>query len=144
MFPNSTKEIKNISVNQLKPTIPKIERTLNNINEERDSPDEIINFTNKKIPFKSKFDKKGSDEFLSTKEVALCDVILDDKIEEDDENEYNDISFMDKFSFNRVNTLKDDEKTSHRRSKILFSENLYNFDPMEKNKEKKTDKNFKN
>ena len=108
----SLKEIKNLDISQLKSTVPKTERTINNIDEERDSPNEIINFTNKKIPFKSKFDKKGSDEFLSSKDIALCDVILDDKIEENDENEYNDITFMQKFTFSKGNNLINSKKNS--------------------------------
>ena len=110
MFANSSKNLNNLNIAQLKPTIAKTKRTLNTIDEERDSPDAIINFTNKKIPFKSKFDKKGSDEFLSSKDIALCDVILDDKIDGGDENEYNDIAFMQKFTFNKERSLINDEK----------------------------------
>ena len=117
MFPNSSKNIKFLNINQVTATKTKTESTFNNINEERDSPDAIINFINKKFHFKSKFDKKGSDEFLSSKDIALCDVILDDKIEEDDENEYNDISFMQKFTFSKVNNLVKDEKKQCKKHK---------------------------
>ena len=91
----STKRIKSHSIPEAKPIALKTTETFVTANQERDSPDEIINFIHKKIHFKSKFDKKGSDEFLSSKDIALCDVILDDKIEGDDENiSFNNISFM--------------------------------------------------
>ena len=117
MVPKLSKEVKDLSFAQSIPTILRTQRTYNNIDEERDSPNEIITFTNKKIQFKSKFDKKGSDEFLSSKDIALCDVILDDEIEEENENEYNDISFMQKFTFSKVNNLVKDEKKQCKKHK---------------------------
>ena len=147
MFPNSSKDLKYLAVPQSKPTNTKTESTFNNINEERDSPDAIINFINKKFNFKSKFDKKGSDEFLSSKDIALCDVLLDDEIEEN-ENEYNDLTFMHNFTFSKEKNLTNDEK--NRTLKIskrfpsnhsLFEQNklynnYYNLNEIEKNKKK--------
>ena len=104
MFPNSSKDLKYLSLPQGKSTITNTQRNFNNINEERDSPDAIINFINKKFRFKSKFDKKGSEELLSSKDIALCDVMLDDQIEEDENERYNNISFMQKLTFNKENS----------------------------------------
>ena len=146
MFPNSSKNIKFLNINQVTATKTKTESTFNNINEERDSPDGIIKFINKKIIFKSKFDKKGSDEFLSSKDIALCGVILDDEIEEDENESYNNLNFMENFTFNKENSMIDSEKNQHINNQkryllnqILFksnklSNNYYNFNEIEKNK----------
>ena len=154
MFPNSSKELKYLDISQVKPPNSKTESTFNNINEKRDSPNDIINFINKKFCFKSKFDKKGSDKFLSSKDLALCDVLLNDEIEEN-ENEYNDLVFMQNFTFNEENNLINDEKI--RNIKIpkcyplnhsLFelnklNNNYYNTNKIEKNKAKfGNNKNF--
>ena len=110
MFPKSSKNIQYLTINQMKPISTKTESIYNKTDEERDSPDSIINFINKKIIFKSKFDKKGSDKFLSSKDIALCDVILDDEIEEDENESFNDISFMKEFTFNNENNMVNVEK----------------------------------
>ena len=142
MFPNSSKELKYLDISQVKPPNSKTESTFNNINEKRDSPNDIINFINKKFHFKSKFDKKGSDEFLSSKDIALCDVLLDDEIEEN-ENEYNDLTFMQNFTFNKEKNLINDEKNRNIKisKRSLFEQNklynnCYNLNEIEKNKEK--------
>ena len=148
MFPKSTKNIKLCNITQTKPT-KSSENTINNVEEKRDSPEAIINFINKKIHFVSKFDKKGSDEFLLSKDIALCDVILDDEIEEDESDCYNNISFMRKFTFDRGNNPNNDEKNlsgKNQKSNQLnhgvskqhkLSENNSHLDAIGKNKEKK-------
>ena len=105
MITKSPKDIKYPNIIQDKPIYIKTESTLNNINEERDSPNDIINFINKRFVFKSKFDENGSDIFLSSKDIALSDVILNDEIEGDKNETYNDIDFMKKFTFNKANNL---------------------------------------
>ena len=128
MFPKSTKNIKLCNITQTKPT-KSSENTINNVEEKRDSPEAIINFINKKIHFVSKFDKKGSDEFLLSKDIALCDVILDDVIEENEKETYNNISIMETFTFDKNNnTINDDKNKSNN--------NFSNLQQMKNNKEK--------
>ena len=128
MFPKSTKNIKLCNITQTKPT-KSSENTINNVEEKRDSPEAIINFINKKIHFVSKFDKKGSDEFLLSKDIALCDVILDDVIEENEKETYNNISIMETFTFDKNNnTINDDKNKSNN--------NFINLQQMKNNKEK--------
>ena len=149
MFPKSSKDIKYLNVTKEKPIYAKTESTLNNLNEERDSPDAIINFINKKIVFKSKFDKKGSEQFLSSKDIALCDVILDDEIEDDENESYNNISFMKEFTFdkekNLVNIEKNDciqnSKCCHLRHSLFKPNKLNNNYCYSKKNEKDKDKN---
>ena len=155
MFPNSSKDIKFLNIEEEKPTKVKTESTFNNINEERDSPESMINFINKKIDFKSKFDEKGSDEFLSSKDKALCDETLNDEIEEDENGSYSNINFMKNFTFNKENNFINDEKNcSINNQKCSFlNHNLFktnklcnnycNLNEIEKNKEKKLGKNLK-
>ena len=155
MFPKSPKFMKRLTIIQAEATTSKMESTFNNLDEERDSPDAIINFINKKIHFKSNFDKKGSDEFLSAKDIALCDVVLDEEIEDYDENEnYNNISFMENFTFNKENNLFCDEKNFCSKNQehyllnhslftlIKYNENNCNQDSIDKN-EKNIGKNLK-
>ena len=144
MFPKSSIDMKYLSIAQLKPTVLKTESTFNIIDEERDSPAAIIKFINKKIIFKSKFDKKGSDEFLASKDMALSDVILDDEIEEESENDScNSITFMKKFTFNKEKNLVNYEKNMSAKNpkRCLLDaffksnksiENNYNLDSIEK------------
>ena len=146
-----SKEIKYLNVNLAKPATSNTESTLNNVEEERDSPDAIIKFINKKIIFKSKFDRKGSEEFLSSKDIALCNVILDDEIEEECEC-YNNLNFMRQFTFNRGNNPNSDEKNlsgKNQKSNQLnhgvskqhkLNENNSHLDAIGKNKENKTRK----
>ena len=145
MFPSSPNATNYLNIDNLKPTTLKTET--NNIDKERDSPDAIVKFINKKICFKSKFDKNGSDEFLSTKDIALSDVLLDDEIEEEDENEScNSITFMKKFTFNKEKNLISNERNMRTKnpnlylSDIFFKssnsfDNNYNLDSIGKNKE---------
>ena len=134
MLQKISKVEKHHNIIQIKAATPKKESSPSKINEKRDSPDGIINFINKKIIFKSHFDQKGSDEFLSSKDLALCDVILDEEIENDDENENcNNFSFMKNFSFNIENNIIDEEvdcqikNTRYSRSnKCVFKSNKLN------------------
>ena len=105
----SLKNVKYLSIKQTKkPTLQS--QSTRNTDEERDSPEAIIDFIHKKFHFKSKFDKKGSEEFLSSKDIALYDVILDDQIEEDDKSaSCNNLSFMEKFTFNKEFSSISDE-----------------------------------
>ena len=134
MFSMDSKEIKLFNETNFKSTKAKKESLLDNMDKERNSPDPIINFINKKIPFKSEFDENGSKKFLSSKDMALYDVKLDDKIEEDCENEtYNNISFMKKFTFDVGNNLVIDEEDWCLKNpfchllnnKLYKSENIY-------------------
>ena len=110
MYQKIPKVKNHLDITQIITSTPKKENLLIKIDEKRDSSDDIINFINKKFVFKSKFDQKGSDEFLSSKDMALCDVILDEEIENDDEKEgYNNFSFMKNFSFNKENNPIDEE-----------------------------------
>ena len=124
----SLKDVKYLSIKQIKQITLQSQST-RNTDEERDSPDAIIDFIHKKFHFKSKFDKKGSEEFLSSKDIALGDVILDDQIEEDDKNEsYNNISFMEKFTFNKeINSISEEIN--------LYTKNQKNY-PSEHNSNK--------
>ena len=146
MFPNSSKDIECLEIIQTKPSNIQTESTLNNINEERNSPDGIINFINKKLVFKSKFDKKGSEQFLSSKDIALCDVILDDEIEGDENESYNNIEFMKKFTFNKENNLINGEKNypiKNQQCDLLGKSNkLYNnnSNKIERNRKKNSEK----
>lgn len=155
MIPSSSKNLKLLNENQLKSAKRKTESTLDITNKERDSPEAIINFINKKIIFESIFDEEGSDKFLSSKDLALRDVILDDEIEEDENESYNSISFMRKFTFNKEKYLIKDEENLWIKNPFcyLLNRNIYksyklydkyyNLNEIEQNKEKEIENNFK-
>ena len=134
MYQKTPKAKNHFDITQIITSTPTKENLPIKIVEKRDSPDDIINFINKKIIFKSKFDQKGSDEFLSSKDMALSDVILNEEIENDDENEgYNNFSFMKNFSFNKENNPIDEEidcqikNTKYSRSnKCVFKSSKFN------------------
>ena len=154
MIPNSSKNLKLLTENQLKSVKRKTESTLDVTNKERNLPHAIINFINKKIIFESKFDEEGSDKFLLSKDLALCDFILDDEIEEDENESYNSISFMKKFTFNKEKYLIKDEENLWIKNPFcyLLNRNIYksyklcdkyyNLNEIEQNKETKIENNF--
>ena len=148
MFPKPSENNTRLNITQAKLKNAETESTLNIVKEERDSPDDIIKFINKKIIFESKFDKKGSEQFLLSKDFALYDVLLDDEVEEDGNESYNNISFMKEFTFDKEKKITNEEKNyniknqkyhllSHSILKLnKLNNNFCNFNETEKDKEK--------